>query len=356
MKVLMPLWYVDILDRGHVLPLTETISKCLPPRPDSLHIAYIEGEPKKDWEGYFSLHKVNVPYGFLRSKMLRFYLSRRRLYSQVKDVDFDVVFTLSELWAQEFSRYLSGKVGVPYVVWLRGDHRSVRRSMNVNPTVEGALNYLESRGLKKANLVMPNSRALARKAEEWGVEKDRITPPVYMGVDASMFRPMSVERSNKFTVAYAGRISPEKRVPQLLGIIKRMTGMHCIIAGRRQMSLSLPDYVEYLGELPFSEMPAFYNKADLIVLPSVTEGFPSVILEAYACGKPVIAAREAFPEELKIFGSVADISEFETEIRVLMNSDLEALGREARSYVKKHYSWDRFGRSIIRYLKSVTVN
>ena len=108
-----------------------------------------------------------------------------------------------------------------------------------------------------------------------------------------------------------------------------------------------------MGSLPFSEMPRFYNKADLIVLPSFTEGFPNVILEAYACGKPALVAKEAFPEELKVFGSVCDIDEFESEINRLKKSDLRTLGRRARSHVKKHYTWEKFGQSIIEHLRAV---
>jgi glycosyltransferase involved in cell wall biosynthesis len=78
-----------------------------------------------------------------------------------------------------------------------------------------------------------------------------------------------------------------------------------------------------------------------------------VILEAYACGKPVLAAKEAFPKELEVFGSVVDISEFETEIKRLKSLDLKTVGEKARRYVEKHYTWEKFGRTIVRYLECV---
>ncbi len=100
-------------------------------------------------------------------------------------------------------------------------------------------------------------------------------------------------------------------------------------------------------------MPLFYNKIDLLALTSITEGFPNVILQSYACGTPVIAPKEAFPEELKVFGSLADISEFETEIRRLRSVDLRALGERARRYVEKHYTWEKFGNTMVNLLESV---
>jgi glycosyltransferase involved in cell wall biosynthesis len=123
-----------------------------------------------------------------------------------------------------------------------------------------------------------------------------------------MFRPMAVERSSEFTVAYAGRISPEKGVLRLLKVAERLTGVHVLIAGEKQLNISFLSGVEYVGSLPFSEMPRFYNKADLVVLPSFTEGSPNVILEAYAYGKPVLVAKEAFPEELKFFALFATLT------------------------------------------------
>jgi len=348
MDILMPFWSLDVFE-SFVLPLMNSIAE----RVGKLYITYLQGKPWQDPKRCLSFHKINLPYSSLKSKTARFFMARGKLFSQVKDIDVDVILTLSEVWMQEFSRYCSSRMGVPYVVRLRGNHRRVREAMRINVLKKKLLNHLETRSLKDASLVVPNSSDLRKRAEKWGVKKEKITPPVVNGVDTDMFKPLKVERSSEFTVAYAGRISPEKGITRLLRIAERLTDVHVLIAGKKQMSLSFPRNVEYLGPLPFSEMPKFYNKADLIVLPSFTEGFPNAILEAYACGKPVLVTREAFPEELEVFGSVTEVDKFESEIEALKKSDLKAFGQRARLYVEKHFTWDNFSQSIVNYLKTV---
>lgn len=139
----------------------------------SFHIVHVEGKPKQEWKRHFSFHKIDLPHSFLRSKMARFYLSRRRLYRQVKNIDVDVIFTLSNIWRQEFSRYCSSEMGIPYVVRLRGNHREVRKAAKIGPIKAKTLNFLETRGLKQANLVIPLSMHLAKSAEEWGGRKGK---------------------------------------------------------------------------------------------------------------------------------------------------------------------------------------
>lgn len=353
MKILMPLWYLDVLNRSFVFPLTKSISKHLGSQPHSFHMAYVEGKPQQEWKKHFSFHKLDIPCGSVKAKMARFYLSRRKIYNQIKDIDTDVIFTLSDLWAQEFSRHCSKKMNIPYAVRLRGNPKEVRKAIKASWIKEKILNYLDVKSLKQTDLVIPNSKDLAKKAEEWGVEKAKITREVHNGVDTRMFRPMQLDRSKKFTVAYGGRISQEKRVPYLFRIAERKPNIHFLVAGKVQMDIAFPSSVEYVGSLPFSDMPEFYNKADIIILPSATEGFPNTILEAYACGKPVLVAKEAFPKELRVFGSVADINEFGLEIENMRSADMEAMGKQARNYVEKNYTWNKFGKSIIEYLKKV---
>jgi glycosyltransferase involved in cell wall biosynthesis len=345
MKILMPFWNLGEFDR--YIPQMKEISE----RIDEFHITYVVGEVNDEWKKYFEFHKVDLPYSFISSIAFRLWLTKGKIHEQLRDVDVDLYYTLSDFWSQEVARYMALKSTKPYVVRLRGNHKAGREARKIPYYKKKFLNHYETRSLRDANLIIPISSKLSKFAQECGVEEEKVTEVVPIAVDAKHFRPMMVERDDKFTVAYAGRISPEKRVEYLARIAAKLSDIHFMIAGRLQMKVSFASNVEYLGHLQFSEMPTFYNKTDLIVLPSVTEGFGAVILEAYACGKPVLVAKEAFTKEIEVFGSVVDISEFETEIKRLRSIDLKTVGQKARKYVEKYYTWEKFGESIIRHLE-----
>jgi glycosyltransferase involved in cell wall biosynthesis len=99
-----------------------------------------------------------------------------------------------------------------------------------------------------------------------------------------------------------GRLSPEKDVTTLLKaaalVVERHPSFRLQIAGAGPCgvelaalagSLGLMDRVEFLGDV--SDVPALLARASLFVLPSVTEGLPLTVLEAMACGLPVVATR-----------------------------------------------------------------
>jgi glycosyltransferase involved in cell wall biosynthesis len=327
--------------------------KSISERVKEVHVVHVEGKPEELWKKYVTFHKIEMPEGKIKSKIFRLFLHRKKMYNQIKGIDCDLICTSSGIWAQEASRYYSSLKHSPYVVYVRGANREVRKAAKTNKLAMMVIDYLDTRSLKQANMVIPISNSIMKKLETWGIAKEKISSPAYIGVDTDMFKPMKVERTKEFTVAYAGRICPEKRVVDLLKIAERLKDIHFIIAGKKQMPISFPENVEYCGSLSLSEMPEFYNKADLIVLPSITEGLGGVILEAYACGKPVLIAKDAVQEELKMFGAVSEIDMFESEIVKLKNSDLKALSSGARAYIQSQFTWDNFGDFMLKNFKRV---
>jgi glycosyltransferase involved in cell wall biosynthesis len=136
---------------------------------------------------------------------------------------------------------------------------------------------------------------------------DRITwiPPE---VDTSVFTPSLTKKSERgdvFTVGYAGRLQALKGIDLLLDAIAGLpAGFRLTVVGagpeeaalrKRCTSLGLDDRVVWRQPVPRSRMPEVLNEMDVLVLPSRTgqywkEQFGRVLVEAMACGVPVIGS------------------------------------------------------------------
>ncbi len=66
----------------------------------------------------------------------------------------------------------------------------------------------------------------------------------------------------------------------------------------RAGQLGVSDRVRFIDEVDWKQMPALFRAADIFVLPSYSEGLPLSLLEAFACGLPVVTTRCGGPEEV----------------------------------------------------------
>jgi len=145
---------------------------------------------------------------------------------------------------------------------------------------------------------------------------------VPLGVNSS-FRPLdqAVAREviqRKYGVAdpfvlFVGALEPRKNVPTLLQAFDKYRQMYprstyrLVIVGRQGSAwpeiqrtveyLSLTPDVVFLGHVPGEDLPLLYNAAELFAFPSMYEGFGLPVLEAMACGTPVLTTNvSSLPE------------------------------------------------------------
>ncbi|MDE2165168.1 MAG: glycosyltransferase family 4 protein [Alphaproteobacteria bacterium] len=125
------------------------------------------------------------------------------------------------------------------------------------------------------------------------------------GVDLSLFRPRNRAAARQTfgfegnTLLSVGHLIERKGHHHTIGALPRLPAFTLAIAGEGPQHgaliglaqrLGVASRVRFLGALPHDELPALYSAADALVLASSREGWPNVLLEAMACGTPVVAS------------------------------------------------------------------
>jgi glycosyltransferase involved in cell wall biosynthesis len=188
----------------------------------------------------------------------------------------------------------------PVVVKVHGS------DVNVIARRPGARAWL-TRLLPRATMAVAVSRPLVTALAELGVPEDRICY-VPNGVDTTLFRPRARDEararlgvdSTDPIVLFVGRLEPAKGIDELLGaiaILRRerprtrfvLLGDGVSAKSVREVAEASDGRVTAPGARPLAEVADWLAACDVFCLPSHREGTPNVVLEALACGRPVVA-------------------------------------------------------------------
>ena len=104
----------------------------------------------------------------------------------------------------------------------------------------------------------------------------------------------------------------------------------------------------YLNWIPYTKLPTILNKIKLLVIPSYSEGLPNIMLEAMACGTPVLATPVGAISDVIQDGETGFIMEnnssvriTESIIRAINYPSLEEIAQHARALVGKEFIYER---------------
>ena len=159
----------------------------------------------------------------------------------------------------------------------------------------------------KCDLVITPSNIIKKELKRHGL-KSKIEV-ISNGVDLNKFYKKNMKRK-KLTILHVGRISYEKNVDvvlQAMKIISEFKDIKFIIVGigpdldkLKEYSRALCLNVEFTGKIENKDLVNYYNKADIFVTASTIETEGIVILEAMACGLPIVGVNKlAIPEIVK---------------------------------------------------------
>jgi glycosyltransferase involved in cell wall biosynthesis len=222
--------------------------------------------------------------------------------------------------------WVAARTGKPYVVQVWGtDVELARRAP-----------WLARGVLRRARLVIAASRALAEAAQSLGAREVRVIPS---GVELP---PEVGEEAEPAEVLYAGRLSPEKGILELLDAAR---GLNLVVAGDGP----LRDCVPFAkGFVQHDELQHFYARAAVVACPSRREGFGVVCLEAMAHGRPVVATRVGGLLDLVVDGETGilvpprDPAALRSALeRLLADRELRRrLGLAGRDRARRLFSWE----------------
>ncbi|MDO8573385.1 MAG: glycosyltransferase family 1 protein [Candidatus Daviesbacteria bacterium] len=188
------------------------------------------------------------------------------------------------------------------------------------------LSFMQKYQLQTATKIIAVSKAtkmdLIRKI---GVSSEKVRV-IYEGFDKTLFKPVKNNRPKNYFL-FVGTVQPRKNLERLIiafsihlrgGIFLRnkahLGGVTLVIAGGKgwmsdeiyelPKKLGIEDRVKFLGYVPEGDLPALYSGAIALTFPSLFEGFGLPILEAQACGCPVLTSNISSMPEIGGKGAV----------------------------------------------------
>jgi len=246
-------------------------------------------------------------------------------------------------------------MGTPVMLSLLGnlEYETIIKNNVLNPI---------QRFLRRINCVLANriiiySGSLAKK---WCLSryKNKILVAQSQFVDLERFRVKTPLNKRPKLVGYVGRLSPEKGIWNLIEcmplVLQEDGEVRLLIVGGGPLHPRIKEYLEMdglkgnvhlEGKIPFEQVPDRMNELRLLVLPSYSEGLPATLLEAMACGTPVLATPAGAVDEIITSGKTGFLLEDNSReaiakgiVNALNHPDGEGIAGAARHLVEEEYS------------------
>lgn len=242
---------------------------------------------------------------------------------------------------------------------------TARQYGNDSKEATHALN-VESILFSAAQQVVVTTEAMKNDiVQRLGRSQDSITViPNY--VDTDQFSPSDDMRSNTKKIIFIGRLEAQKNVQALLEAVSEIEAELIMIgSGSLKNELynkygTLSGRVQWVDNVPHSELPGYLNSASVFILPSLYEGHPKTMIEAMSCGVPVIGADSPGIREIIRHGENGLLCGIDPESirsalnKLLLDKDLRAkLGASARKYAKDNYALDTIADKELSLYRSI---
>jgi glycosyltransferase involved in cell wall biosynthesis len=224
---------------------------------------------------------------------------------------------------------------------------------------------LRSASARKARRVLAISEASKRELVQYmRVPQQKVTA-VHLGIDTDRFRPLPPGQQRNGYILWVGRSYPRKNLVRLVEayalLPETLRQQHPLVLlgipgwadarlRRLVLRLGLQHQVHFAGRARDEDLPGWYQRARLFVFPSLHEAFGLPVLEALACGTPVLAGAIAALREVAgdaaSFVNPLAIADIARGLRcALEDSSAVAHATSAGPVQAAQFSWERAARA-----------
>ncbi|VVS90856.1 glycosyl transferases group 1 [Desulfoluna spongiiphila] len=217
------------------------------------------------------------------------------------------------------------------------------------------LKFFTKQSINRAHTLTAVSKYTANVVQQdLGINKP--IKVIYNGIDANKFTPCIGNKKllkNKINILFSGNLTRRKGVQWLPSIANKLSKNIVLHAtsGLKPIHKSINN-INALGSILYSDMPQLYNTMDILIMPTVREGFGLAVAEAMACGLPVVATNcSAIPELIDhgkggFLCNIGDTKDFAEKINILAESPKlrHEMGEYNRSKIELQFTLKRMVR------------
>jgi phosphatidyl-myo-inositol dimannoside synthase len=264
------------------------------------------------------------------------------------------------------ARMVRLRTGIPYCCYTHGEDINIA-------TTSRELKWLTRRVLRIANAVIANSNFTRDLLlNDWGIPPERVRL-LHPGVDCEYFRPAPPDAEvrkrlgweGRQVILTVGRLQRRKGQDVMIEVVARLRErfpnvLYAVVGDgdeRPRLNdivarLGVAPHVQFLGEVKDSELLHCYQQCDVFALPNRAvgkdvEGFGMVLLEAQACGRPVLTGASGGTAETMRNGETGVVvacdraDEPATALAQMLDDGekLDRMGRAGREWVGGKFNW-----------------
>jgi len=269
------------------------------------------------------------------------------------------------------ARKVAGWYGckVALVVESHGDFEVslfMQRRLLLPSFYRGLMRRVAGFTLEQADVLRAVSHSTRVQLERWMPGKPLVQFPAWTDIEVFLQASLNNENPPSQDILYAGVLIPLKGVHHLINGFARIANdfphARLVLVGHpenKQYTAGLKDQVrrhglkgqvEFIGEVPQTDLARWMRRACVFALPTYSEGLPRVVFEAMAAGLPVVSSSvSGIPEILEdgVTGFLVqpgDETRLAEQLRWMLEhpDDAQEMGRRARAFAESFFSTDAY--------------